>query len=230
MELLEHKIDSLSELLNLDLDSYGIKGLIFDYGGTIDTHGEHWSDVIFQGYKEAGVTIPYEIFWDAYVYAERELARLPYILPNDTFFDLLSKKIDLQLKQLAKDHHLPSITEKPVNALSIVNYLYTFARSCALEAKPILEELSRKYPMVIVSNFYGNLNAVLEDFGIRHCFKTIIESAVVGVRKPNPEIFRLGIKALNLAPQHVVTIGDSLKKDILPARSLGTHTIQLLPR
>ena len=58
MELLEHKIDSLSELLSLDLDSYGIKGLIFDYGGTIDTHGEHWSDIIFQGYKEAGVTIP----------------------------------------------------------------------------------------------------------------------------------------------------------------------------
>ena len=32
-----------------------IKGLIFDYGGTLDSRGVHWSEVLWQGYSLAGV-------------------------------------------------------------------------------------------------------------------------------------------------------------------------------
>jgi putative hydrolase of the HAD superfamily len=75
--------------------------------------------------------------------------------------------------------------------------------------------------MVLVSNFYGNVESVLTDFGLRHYFKQIIESAVVGVRKPDPQIFALGVEALGLQAQEVLVIGDSYKKDIVPAESLG---------
>ena len=43
---------------------------------------------------------------------------------------------------------------------------------------------------ILVSNFYGNVNAVLRQFGLDGCFSEVIESAVVGVRKPDPEIWR----------------------------------------
>ncbi len=33
----------------------GIKGIIFDYGGTIDTGGDHWSEVIWHAYQEEGL-------------------------------------------------------------------------------------------------------------------------------------------------------------------------------
>ena len=52
-----------------------IKGVIFDYGGTIDSRGDHWSEVIWDGYREAGVQVTKEQFRDCYVYAERELAK-----------------------------------------------------------------------------------------------------------------------------------------------------------
>ena len=52
----------------------------------------------------------------------------------------------------------------------------------------------------------------------------VIESAVVGVRKPDPAIFMLGVVALGLEPRQVLVVGDSLRKDILPARSIGCHT------
>ncbi|MGN1252333.1 MAG: HAD family hydrolase, partial [Muribaculaceae bacterium] len=55
-------------------------------------------------------------------------------------------------------------------------------------------------------------------------FKGVIESAVVGVRKPDPAIFMLGVVALGLKPEEVLVVGDSLRKDILPARSIGCHT------
>jgi putative hydrolase of the HAD superfamily len=45
------------------------------------------------------------------------------------------------------------------------------------------------------------------------------------VRKPNPNIFRLGIDALQLPPGEVCVVGDSYEKDILPAMSLGCHTV-----
>ena len=52
-----------------------IKGIIFDYGGTIDSRGVHWSEVIWAGYQANAVPVDKSIFRDAYVFAERELAR-----------------------------------------------------------------------------------------------------------------------------------------------------------
>ena len=81
--------------------------------------------------------------------------------------------------------------------------------------------------MMLVSNFYGNVDSVLRAYDLRRYFKGVIESAVVGVRKPNPTLFRLGVDALELEPQQVLVVGDSLRKDILPAESLGCSTLWL---
>ena len=79
--------------------------------------------------------------------------------------------------------------------------------------------------MVLVSNFYGNIETVLKEFGLDGIFSQIIESAVVGVRKPDPRIFTLGVEALNLKPDEIVVVGDSIDKDIIPARQAGCHTV-----
>ena len=94
------------------------------------------------------------------------------------------------------------------------------------ENKQVLEHLKQAgYPMVLVSNFYGNINQVLKDAGIDGYFSRVIESAVVGVRKPNPAIFALGVCALDLPASQVLVVGDTFSKDILPARQLGCHTL-----
>lgn len=72
-----------------------IKGIIFDYGGTIDSRGVHWSEVIWAGYQANAVPVDKSIFRDAYVFAERELARTRHILPHHTFADLLLIKCAL---------------------------------------------------------------------------------------------------------------------------------------
>ena len=78
-----------------------------------------------------------------------------------------------------------------------------------------------------MSNFYGNIETVLEDFGVRRFFDAIIESAVLGIRKPDPRIFEHGVKALGLLPEQTLVIGDSYRKDIVPAESLGCQAIWL---
>ena len=109
----------------------------------------------------------------------------------------------------------------------VARYCYEAARSSIEEARPVLEQLATRYPMVLVSNFYGNVDEVLRDFDLRRYFGGVIESAVVGVRKPDPRIFSLGVVALGLEPGEVMVVGDSLRKDILPARSIGCRTAWL---
>jgi putative hydrolase of the HAD superfamily len=80
---------------------------------------------------------------------------------------------------------------------------------------------------VLVSNFYGNIESVLADFDLLRYFPTIIESAVVGVRKPDPQIFRLGVEAMGIPAEQVLVVGDSYKKDIVPAETIGCQVAWL---
>lgn len=198
----------------------GIKGIIFDYGGTIDSRGVHWSEIIWDGYRHAGIDIPKDKFRDAYVYAERELARTRHILPHHNFLDLLRIKMEIELRHLADDG---LVDPEAIARLGeeVAQYCYAQARECVEEARPVLDYLYKRYPMVLVSNFYGNVESVLADFDLLRYFRSIIESAVVGVRKPDPAIFALGVEALGLPAGEVLVVGDSLRKDILPAESLG---------
>ena len=209
------------------LDISKIKGIIFDYGGTIDSNGKHWAEVLWDAYVDNGVPVSKEQFREAYVYAERYLATHAVIEPEDNFFDLLTKKVDLQIDFLVDKLFLPAEGKTKGYGLAISTQCYTFVKSLISKEKSLLEELKNRYPMVLVSNFYGNVQSVLSDFGLLDYFDDIIESAVVGVRKPDPAIFGLGVQSLGIPASSVVIIGDSYTKDIVPARSLGCHTIWL---
>ena len=78
-----------------------------------------------------------------------------------------------------------------------------------------------------MSNFYGNMETVLQEFGFDGLFQQVIESAVVGIRKPDSRIFTLGVKALGLQPHEVLVVGDSMSKDMVPAKDAGCWTVWL---
>ena len=211
-----------------------IKGIIFDYGGTLDTRGDHWSEVLWQGYEhfgigvaddeevEPGVSIHKQAFRDAYVYGERALAVNPIVTPDFHFEDILREKLILEL------NFLLSLSDSEIHQIAVDMAHYINAKTLDLlhENKQVLEHLKQAgYPMVLVSNFYGNINQVLKDAEIDGYFKDVIESAVVGVRKPNPAIFALGVCALDLPASQVLVVGDTYGKDIIPAHKLGCHTL-----
>ena len=245
-----------------------IKGIIFDYGGTLDTRGDHWSEVLWQGYEhfgigvaddeevEPGVSIHKQAFRDAYVYGERALAVNPIVTPDFHFEDILREKLILELNFLAGKELLEtgkddsekqaklgnprkdsdasseslflSLSDSEIHQIAVDMARYINAKTLALlnENKQVLEHLKQAgYPMVLVSNFYGNINQVLKDAGIDGYFQNVIESAVVGVRKPNPAIFALGVCALDLPASQVLVVGDTYGKDIIPAHKLGCHTL-----
>lgn len=192
-----------------------IKGYIFDYGGTLDTGGHHWGKVIWHAYERQQVPVSEAQFREAYVHGERTLGKNPIIQPDFTFRQTLEKKLQLQLEFLHQEDYLSPLLDD----------LYSRTQAETRKSREVLLRLKEQYPMVLVSNFYGNIQTVLGEFGLDGVFSQIIESAVVGVRKPDPRIFSLGVEALGLKPDEVVVVGDSIDKDIVPARQAGCHTV-----
>lgn len=194
-----------------------VKGIIFDYGGTIDTNGTHWAEVIWEQYLRAEVNVDKELFREAYVYGERTLAKNRIIEPCDTFHTLLQKKIALHAEFLAGKI-------SPEKHQAIVEGCYQKVLDTLHTTCGVVQRLSQRYPLVLVTNFYGNMPVVLKEFNLSSYFPTIVESSVVGIRKPDPALFALGIKALGLSAQEILVVGDSYKKDIQPSLSLGCRT------
>ena len=67
------------------------KGYIFDYGGTLDTGGQHWGMLLWHAFERHQVPVSESQFRDAYVYAERTLGKNKIIQPTDTFLQTLKK-------------------------------------------------------------------------------------------------------------------------------------------
>lgn len=191
------------------------KALVFDYGGTLDTGGCHWGKVLWHVYEQEGVPVTEEHFREAYVYAERKLGSERIIQNDFTFYQTLSEKLRIELDEL----HCLSYHEK------VLECVYEQVRFHTQQSRETLLCLKKHYPIALVSNFYGNLSVVLKEFCLSDLFDAVIESALVGVRKPDPKIFAMGVEALGLSPGEVTVVGDSIEKDILPAKSAGCSTI-----
>lgn len=203
-----------------------IRGYIFDYGGTLDTNGCHWGKMLWHAYQRQQIPVSEDAFREAYVYAERTLGRTPIIQSDYTFYKTLQTKIRIEMEHLctvgAWDADEAAFT---AGMQRVLDDLYAKVKEITAHSKEVLETLHGKYPMVLVSNFYGNIHTVLSEFGLDGLFQDVIESAVVGIRKPNPKIFTFGVEALGLKPEECVVVGDSFFKDIEPARQAGCKTV-----
>ncbi len=205
-----------------------IKGIIFDYGGTIDTDALHWAEVIWKGYQNEGVSVSKELYRLAYVHGERSLAKFPLIRPDHNFLELLQIKLNIQTSFLVDAKMWTGMDKNEQKRQQISDHIARFCYDYVLDnlkkSREVVKAMSERFPLVLVSNFYGNIQTILDDFRLNY-FQEVIESAVVGIRKPDPRIFQLGVEALRMKPEEVIVVGDSFDKDILPAHSIGCPTV-----
>jgi putative hydrolase of the HAD superfamily len=82
----------------------------------------------------------------------------------------------------------------------------------------------------VVSNSNGSVRALLDGAGLAAELDFIIDSALVGVEKPDPRIFHLGLERAGVAAHEAVYIGDLYSVDVLGSRAAGLGAILLDPR
>jgi HAD superfamily hydrolase (TIGR01509 family) len=73
----------------------------------------------------------------------------------------------------------------------------------------------------------ATLRTLLERYGLMASFAHATFSDEVGVRKPDPEIFALTLRALGVEPGAAVHVGDDAILDVLGGRNAGLRTIQV---
>jgi putative hydrolase of the HAD superfamily len=81
----------------------------------------------------------------------------------------------------------------------------------------------------VISNSNGSVRSILEETGLAAHLQFIIDSAVVGVEKPDPRIFHLGLREAGVAADEAVYVGDIYSVDVLGARAAGLEGILLDP-
>ncbi len=81
------------------------------------------------------------------------------------------------------------------------------------------------YRIGLISNFEGWLDEMLVGLELGDVFETKIISGLVGIEKPDPEIYRLALKEADVDPHASVHVGDSPGLDVEPASSVGMHTV-----
>lgn len=98
------------------------------------------------------------------------------------------------------------------------------------ETRAALEALHGSgLPLVVVSNSDGSIGRVLHDRGLTPYFAGVLDSAIVGFEKPDPEIFRRGLEIAGTEPEQTLHVGDLYAIDVVGARSAGCHAVLLDP-
>jgi HAD superfamily hydrolase (TIGR01509 family) len=99
------------------------------------------------------------------------------------------------------------------------------------EASRVLEELRREgLLLAVISNTEdGRVRDALEAAGLASHFDLLIDSHLVGCKKPDPAIFRLALEGLGVEAHEAAFVGDSYAHDALAARAVGMRAILLDP-
>ena len=96
------------------------------------------------------------------------------------------------------------------------------------DAVPALEQLQAGgYKLALVSNAPPDTAKVIEALGLPKYFPVVLVSGVVGVSKPNPEIFRMALSESGSDPGETAHVGDIYEADVLGARNAGIMGVLL---
>ncbi len=94
-------------------------------------------------------------------------------------------------------------------------------------AKETLEYLSKKYTLALASSTRNSIvKRQLGDAGILHYFKAVATGDMVEHSKPDPEIYSLACKMLEIPPEKCAAVEDS-PNGIKSAKSAGLFSIMV---
>lgn len=201
------------------------KAILFDFGGTLDTNGIHWSEKFRIAYNKANLKIKLEDFNEAYVKAEPQM--YVEVKRNDDFFTTIKKQAYLQLNYLEKNKNYSFLGTAVESSKKVAQICYKDVLKVINEVKEVLRDLKQDFKLGVVSNFYGNLEAALKSLDIAGFFDILTDSTLVDIRKPDPGIFKIAINNLKVSPENTIVVGDSYERDIKPAKMLNCGTIWL---
>jgi HAD superfamily hydrolase (TIGR01509 family) len=190
--------------------------LLLDFGGTLDSDGEHWSTQLARAFATARLDVDRDALDKAFLAADRELSTLTTV------------------GELGLEAHVTEQARRMLDHLALsdrgraeqIGALFAERAGVHLRRSVELLRAARgRRRLALVSNFTPNLERIVREAGLRELFDAVVCSAVEGVCKPEAAIFQLALQRLGASPSSAAMIGDSLASDIAPAKAIGLTTI-----
>ncbi len=192
--------------------------LLFDFGGTLDAEGVPWKERFYRLARQEGLDVPESVFDPAFYGATDTLEGT---IPRDAGFRSTVERVADGLA--ARLEREPALFSRIGNRF-IDDSMRQLAQSAAL-----LSRLGERHRIGIVSNFYGNLQAVCDEAGLSPAIGVAVDSTIAGCKKPDPKIFQAALDALGASPADAVFVGDSQRRDMAGARAMGMRHVWLRP-
>ena len=153
-------------------------------------------------------------YWKAFREQRMDKETLRYRRIKDTF-DRLQFSIDHDMVYTLADAYIQNLPE----------YNHLFPGTIK-----VLKKLIQRYNLHIITNGFREVQSFkMRNSGLSPYFDTVTDSESVGVKKPNPLIFKKAIADANSDPSRAVMIGDSHEADIIGALQVGMHAIHFAP-
>lgn len=205
-----------------------IRGVFFDLGSTLIEYRGDWREVfkrqthdLIASLRAAGLSLPddFGVRYDALVdqfYTRGQQDWIEYTAEYT---------LQLALTEAGYPDQPPDVIKRALAS--------AFAEGEKLwrpfdDAYQTLDTLKAQgYRLGIISNARdaANVERLIDKARLRPWFDPIVISANVGVRKPNPRIFKMALDAWQLKPDEVVMVGDMLGADILGAHNAGLRGV-----
>ncbi len=196
-----------------------IKGVTFDFGGTLVL-----GDLDKKGLKDRLLGYLRSLGFSG---GEAQLGKARNGM-LETLMRARTKNREIRLEDLYAGM-LSKIGLHP--EAEVIDYIHQlYIRSFKVELVPgvkeILEFLSGKYRLAVISNAISEVpRHAIRKFDLEKYFDFVTISRDIGIRKPNPEIFRFTLHNLGVESHEAIHVGDSLEYDVQGAKNAGMKTI-----
>jgi len=198
-----------------------LDAILFDMGGTLDGRGA-WRDRFERIFVSTGLHRSRADRMRAFDYAERRSHTTP-AMGTATLREHLAAHVGWQFEDLGIDDR--------ALMRDIVDRFASEAAAAAATNRQVLADLAAQgFKLGLVSNACGNAAALCEESGYTPHLSVVIDSHRVGVAKPDAGIFWHALRALDVAPARTGFVGDSLDRDMKPAKALGMWTCWVADR
>ena len=199
-----------------------LDAILFDMGGTLDGRGS-WRDRSRRLFLEVGLDRFTQMQRAAaFDYADERSQSTPE-MATAGLREMLRRHVGWQLESLGVDD--------PGVARDLVDRFASEAEQAAAVNRRVLATLhQRGYRLGLVSNACGNAAVLCEELGYSPAFSAVVDSHCFGRSKPDPAIFRHALALLQTSPARAGFVGDSLDRDMRPAKQLGMVTFWVADR
>ena len=195
-----------------------IRALLFDFGGTLDGNGVHWRDRTYRFLKQAYPEIDRETFDRvdrAAVDSLIDSGNAPQLSLRETM-DVIATGI---YESLGLD---PEIKNR------YIDFFCSGAKACLDQNRQWLATLRDRYRLGVISNNFGNTRGWCDEYHLSPLLDIVVDSAVVGVLKPEAGIFHTALSGLRVSPTEAIYAGDTYSDDVVGAKGVGMWTAWLV--